>query len=209
MTVAQQIARVSSAIAQREATGKFRELATMLVRYKDPFTASKMAEKERCTPRVANILKTAVTGGNMTDWSAISDYQNIVTAFMESLRTLSVFDAALADGMIRAPLRSRGFSVTTGITGSVMSEGSVKPISSLVLGQQLLEPKKASAILVVSKETANSPGATAILNSELTKGVVAATDNVFLAALIAATTPTGSAGSSLVQITTDFDVLLS
>src|SRR5262249_13345787 len=47
-----------------------------------------------------------------------------------------------------------------------------------------------------------------LFNSELTKAVVAATDSVFLAALIAATTPTPSAGATLANITTDFDTLL-
>jgi hypothetical protein len=42
----------------------------------------------------------------------------------------------------------------------------------------------------------------------LTKAVAAATDQFFLAALVAATTPTASAGATLANVTTDFDTLL-
>jgi hypothetical protein len=159
MSIAREVARASQDLDQRTAKGDFLKLALMLLRYKDPFTAAQSIEAERCTPRVTNILrKSAVTGATISDWSAIADYTNIVQAFTESLRTASVFDAVLADGMIRAPLRSRGFTITTGITGAVVPEGSVKPISSLVLGTQLLEPRKASAIVVVTRERVQGRG---------------------------------------------------
>ena len=99
MTIAAQVARASTDIIEREAKGVFFKLALMLLRYKRPYNAAAECEAERVTPRVANILKTAVTSGSLTDWSSIADYQNVVTAFTESLRTASVFDAVLADGM--------------------------------------------------------------------------------------------------------------
>ena len=80
--------------------------------------------------------------------------------------------------------------------------------SSLTMAQQLLELKKAAAIVVTSKELADYLGAQQLFASELQKAVVAATDTNFLAALVAATTPTASAGSSLANITTDLGVLL-
>jgi HK97 family phage major capsid protein len=106
-------------------------------------------------------------------------------------------------------LRSRGFTVTTGISGSVPSETTIKPISSLVLGTSLVEPRKAVAILVATEELLKQPGAEQLFNSELTGAVVAATDSQFLTGLIAATTPTASAGALLANIVTDLSVLLS
>jgi hypothetical protein len=172
--------------------------------------ASKAVEAERCTPRLKELFtKAAVTPGDLTSWSAISDYENISTAFLESLRTQSVFDAAFPS-MVRAPLRSRSFSVTTGIQGSVVPERSVKPISSLSLTQQLLEPKKAGAIIIISKEVMNFPGSQQLFASELTKGVVAATDANFLAGLIAAAgSSVPSGGATLAQIAVDMETLLS
>ena len=76
------------------------------------------------------------------------------------------------------------------------------------MAQQLLELKKAAAIVVTSKELADYPGAQQLFASELQKAVIAATDTNFLAALVAATTPTASAGSSLANIITDLGVLL-
>src|SRR5262245_61496689 len=150
MTIAAQVRAISSDLAEREGKGAFLKLARMLLRYKSPFNASAHASAERCTERVANILKSVVGGATLADWAAVADYQNIVQAFQESLRTASVFDAVLADGMVRAPLRSRGLTVTTGISGGVVPEGSIKPLSTLALGSQLLEPKKASAIVIAS-----------------------------------------------------------
>jgi hypothetical protein len=191
---------------KRESRGAFFKLCHMLLRHGGAYEAHAQCKAERASPRVEAILKSAVTGIGLAD---LADYQNIQQAFAESLRSLSVFDAVLDGGMVRAPLRSRGFSITTGITGAVVPERSIKPISSLVLASQLLEPKKASAIVIVSKELANFPGSQQLFADELTRGVVAATDSAFLTSLIASTTPTASAGATLANITTDFDTLLA
>jgi hypothetical protein len=209
-SIAAQIAERSEGLAHKQAKADFFKLCRMLLKHGNSFNARPHAEAERCSDRVKNILqKTVVTGGDLTSWASVSDYVNIQEAFQQSLRSASVFDTALNDGMVRAPLHSRGFSITTGISGSIVPEGSIKPVSSLVMAQQLLELKKASAIVVTSKELADFPGAATLFSSELTKGVVAATDANFLAALIAATTPIASAGASLVNVTTDFDALLA
>src|SRR5262249_51007493 len=110
----------------RTKVGELYKLAQMLLRYKSAFNARSMVEAERATPRIAGILKAATGAATLSDWSSSADYQNIVEAFTESLRTASVFDAVLADGMIKAPLRSRGLTVTTGITGAVVGEGQAK-----------------------------------------------------------------------------------
>jgi len=150
MTIAQQVRAISSDITERTDKGDFLKLAHMLLRHGSPFNARPHIEAERASPRVANILKSIVSGATLSDWAAVADYQNIVAAFQESLRTASVFDAVLADKMVGAPLRSRGLSVTTGIVGGVAPEGQAKVLSTLALGSQLLEPKKASAIVVAS-----------------------------------------------------------
>ena len=80
--------------------------------------------------------------------------------------------------------------------------------SSLTMARQLLELKKAAAIVVTSKELADFPARNSCLPASCQKAVIAATDTNFLAALVAATTPTASAGSSLANIVTDLGVLL-
>jgi hypothetical protein len=187
-SIATQLAERSENLARKEAKADFFKLMKLLLRHGGPYEAREHAKAERARERVQNILeKAAVTGGGLDSWASIADYQNIQTAFQESLRTLSVFDAALSGGMVRVPLRSRGFSIQTGISGAVVGERGFKPVGSLVMAQQLLEPKKASAIIVVSEETADFPGAAALFGDELTRAVVAATDSTFLASLISST----------------------
>jgi hypothetical protein len=216
MSVAQQVIDEKESLAKRADKGAFFKLAHMVMRHGSAYNANKACDAgERVTPRIREILqKTAVVPGDLTSWAAVSDYQNVSRAFTESLRSLSVFDRVLGDGgvpggMAIAPLRSRGFTVSVGITGSSPSEKSIKPISSLSLAQALVEPRKAAAVVVATNELVQSPGALALLNSELTSGCVAAVDSVFLSTLIAATTPTASAGNSLANIVTDLGVLLS
>jgi hypothetical protein len=211
MTIAQQIGRVSALVENDTLRREFFQVARLLCKHRgDAMAAHGEAQAKKHSVRVVNVLqKTAVAAGGLS--VDIADYRVMSAAFNESLRSLSVFDAMLADGMTPAPLRSRGVTVTTGITGGVKPEGQVKVISQLVLGSALVEPRKSTGIIVISKELAErgDPAANALFNSELTKAVVAATDSVFLAALVAATTPTASAGSTLANITTDLGVLLS
>lgn len=219
MTIAQQIRDLDMNAAQRENLGTFMRLARMQMKYRGE-TQEALHREERLPPRTQNILRNWVkiqsfpfeqrsAVSPLAISAELSDYQQIVQAFNLSLRSLSVFDAILNGGMIVAPLRSRGFTVTTGISGSVPSENTIKPLSSLVLGTSLVEPKKAVAIIVATEELFRQPGAEALFSSELTGAVVAATDAVFLAGLIAATTPTASAGATLANITTDLGVLVS
>jgi Phage capsid family len=216
MSVAQQVIDEKESLAKRADKGAFFKLAHMVMKHGNVWNANKACDAgERVTPRIREILqKTAVTPGDLTSWAAVSDYVNVSTAFTQSLRSLSVFDRVLGDGgvpggMALAPLRSRGFTVSVGITGSSPSEKSIKPISSLALGQALVEPRKAAAVVVATNELVQSPSALALLNSELTSGCVAAVDSVFLSTLLSATTPTASAGSSLANIVTDLGVLLA
>jgi hypothetical protein len=213
--VAREVIDERESLTKRADKGAFFKLSHMMMKHRGAYNALQHAEVERATPRLKAILeKTAISPGGIDTWSAISDYRNISEAFTASLRSLSVFDRVVADGgvpggMAITPARSRGFTVSTGITGSSPSEKSIKPISSLALAQQLVEPRKAAAVVVATKELVESPGAVALLNSELTAGCVAAVDSVFLSALVAGTTPTASAGNSLANITTDLGVLLS
>ena len=115
MTVAQRLGQISADTETRTWKGDFTKLAFMLLKHGAAFEANAHCEEEKASVRVRGILKSAVSGATIGDWAAIADYQNIQEAFQQSLRDASVFDAVLNGGMVRAPLRSRGFSITTGI----------------------------------------------------------------------------------------------
>lgn len=206
----EQIRERGADLAQREARGAFRKLCFMWAKYGNSFQAREYCDAERVSSRVRNLIeKTAVTPGSLSDWSAIADYQFVSTAFLQGLATLSVFDAALNDGMIRAPLRSRGFSLVAGITGTALNELAVKPISSLTLTAQQLELRKVGPIVIASKELLGVAGSQQLFDDMLTEAVVSAIDTYFLSTLIAATTPTASGGATLSAITADFETLLT
>jgi hypothetical protein len=67
-----------------------------------------------------------------------------------------------------------------------------------------LEPRKAAATVVITDELGRLAGASgdALIRTELRNAVVAATDNAFLTALIATTTPTASSGDVLADLAT-------
>jgi hypothetical protein len=115
-SLAQQVVDRSESLAQRERCGAFLKFCFLVCKHGGVWEASKQIETERVTPRVKDLLtKTAIVPGGLDSWAAISDYVNVQSAFLESLRSAAVFDAALAGGLVRAPLHSRGFSITTGI----------------------------------------------------------------------------------------------
>src|SRR5262245_10935549 len=98
MTIPTTLRALGEGAEARARCGEFYKLCRLLTRANGnvPY-ARQLAEATRATPRLVGVLKAAITGGNIGDWSAIADYQNIVAAFSESLRTVSVFDAMLAD----------------------------------------------------------------------------------------------------------------
>lgn len=171
--------------------------------------ALEVAQATRARPRVVDILKSAVQPATISDWSSIADYVNISAAFSTSLRGATAFDRMLPD-MVPAPLRSRGITVTTGIVGSTVPERSVKPVSKISFGNALIEPKKAAAIVIVTREVAKSLDANtnALIDRELTAAVAQATDVQFVGDLIGSTTPAASAGSTLANAVADISTLL-
>jgi hypothetical protein len=50
------------------------------------------------------------------------------------------------------PLKTRVAVTTLAVTGHIVGEGTVKPISTLELSGQMLEPVKALAIVVLTRE---------------------------------------------------------
>ena len=211
MSIVQQLGARTEAIETRAGAAAFCKIARLLLAAGgDRAQAIRLAPAYHASDRVTAIIKASITGGTMGDWSAVSDYVNVSTAFSESLRTLSCFDRMLGDGIVPAPLRSRGITVVTGIGGGNPGERMVKNIGTLTLGNALVEPRKSTAILVMSEEVAKSANAStnALLDNELRKGVASATDQAFLSSLIASTTPVASSGSTLGNITTDLSAMV-
>ena len=117
--------------------------------------------------RALRIIKAPVGAGTTTD-SDLGAYGLSIIA--DSLRTRSVFYRLLADSaFIRAPVRTRVGMATSTATAAVVPEGEAIPVSRVTLGNVLLEPVKASALIVVTDTLLRdvSAGGQSLFNREL------------------------------------------
>ena len=161
-------------------------------------------------PYVTAEHKAAVLAGSTVGWgSPLAQYQSIVAQFEGSLRAFGAFDAMLPL-MRRVPLGlARLAIVVTGATGSGVSQGASKPITSLRLASGDLEPTKATSIIVVSDEMARLETPQALLADELRAAVAASTDSVFLPALVDSSTASITAsGTGSEEFLTDLSAAL-
>jgi hypothetical protein len=96
----------------------------------------RMAESLGVSPRVvgATQVKAAVADGTSVDeaWGAPL-LAEISTAFIESLRSASAFDAMLPSMQV-VPLRGRVVSTTTAMVGDLVAEAAPKPVKCARVG---------------------------------------------------------------------------
>ena len=91
------------------------------------------------------------------------------------------------------------------------SEGAVKVIGTLAFGNSLVEPKKSAAIVIASEEVVKLGDANlnALFDAELRLAVAYATDQDFIAGMIASTTPIPSSGTTYSAVMDDFSALFA
>ncbi len=133
---------------------------------------------------VAIFQKTAQGAATLSDptFSGLAEAGWLSTAYLESLRTASAFLRMLDNGLMRGPLRTRLSFSSFNLVGSRVAEGQAKPLSTMVIDNLLLESKKASAMIVVSRELAMmvSAAAQALISRELRNALGDALDAAFL-----------------------------
>jgi hypothetical protein len=167
-------------------TAHFGQLARFIALGKhDRLQALAIAEKQRASDKVINVLKAVVNAHSTSDTgftTASADYRAIATGFVELLRSRSMFYNLLEGGnLARVPLRTRLGVVTQSATGDVLAEGVAAPVSKMALSGPALEPVKAVALIVVTDDIIKTaaPGAQALLSRELRNSVAAAVDLSF------------------------------
>jgi hypothetical protein len=165
-------------------------------------------------PDLANRLKAAVSAGSTTDssWALpLSEYQTLASAFLESLRNWSAFDAMLAGGMKRVPFRVRVGSTTVGLTGSTVSQASIKPISKLTLSASQIDETKVSCVIVLTEELARFASSTAgsLFETELSAAVAVQTDAEFISVLASGATTFASNGPTAEHARVDLRGMLN
>lgn len=157
-----------------------------------------MAEKHQYTQeRVHRLVKAAVNVGSTTDpnYAATADYNAIASVFIESLRNVGAFDAMLPS-MRRVPLRTRVTINSSAYVGTITAQGAPKPVGRLTLNAAgILEPVKATAIVVLSDELLRLASQSLFMN-ELRTAVVAASDAAFITAVVDSLTPSVTASGN-------------
>jgi len=161
--------------------------------------------------RALRIIKAPMGAGSTSD-SDLSDYGISIGAWSDSLRTTSAFYRILNDnGFIRIPAHVRAGITVTPATGSVVGEGNAVPLSKITLQNVLLEPVKASSLIVVTDELLRDVSAAgqAALSRALIGAVSDAVDAAFLDMLVN-TGAIASSGTTAIDAKADLrDALLA
>lgn len=178
------------------------------------FHARDIAVQSRAVPDVQAVLKSAVEAATLdpSSWSSgVEQYQMLVQAFTDSLRSWSAYDA-MRGSMMTVPLRSKVALMTTAPSASIVGEAQHKPLTSMAFDlSDAIEPVKAVAMVACTKELLRFalPGSTELFDAALAQAVAESTDKYFLAAMVDETTPTPSAGSTSDNCLTDISVLVN
>jgi len=139
--------------------------------------------------------KAAVGAVSFNDAGTQAAFEAISVAWLEALRSSSVFDALWPD-MRSAPMHQRFAISTLAVVADEISEGAGIPVKSMSLSaSEPLRPKNVSSIIVTSRELARLTESEAWLDSEMRNAVSAGTDKAFLDGLLALATPIASTGT--------------
>lgn len=157
--------------------------------------------------RVADVLKSAVTGGGLSSWgSNVGPFQQLVDGFQEYARPNSGFDTMLPS-MRRAPSNTRLAIATSGASGSNVSEGAAIPISKLALATVDLPPLRAAVLVAVTKELLRFSSAASLLNKQLAIDLGTTVTLTFLTTVLSGAPTHAATGNSAAQILADLTTL--
>ena len=195
-------ASAASAVAATLANEFIAMAACIALARGDVILATRMADEARHAT-AASVLRSTVGAGALSDptfAAELGGYSQLFGAFAASLR-FSAFDQMMPS-MRSAPLHTRTLIVSTGATGTTVTEGQSRPVSRLSLAADTLGPQRAVATLVVSDQVLRTGGAQgmSLFGNELRRAVSAATDAVMVATLtdsISATTQTGTTAAAM------------
>jgi HK97 family phage major capsid protein len=227
MSLVQEVARVNASVETTKAATEFASLAKFILANKGIGNAlvALDAKGTRFSPKLGDIVKAGSLGGISREnlktkaaqtasglsGSVFADYSVISQGFVSSLQSFSAFDGMLAS-CVPVPLGTGTVgAVSVGATGYSVSEGSAKPVSRLTITGTQQNPLKCHAIVVITQELAQAPGANALalIGRELRSAVAVTTDAQFLSVLISGLSAATSTGSTAEAVRADISNLLA
>ena len=124
------------------------------------------------------MVRAAVTAGGTNTWG--EELALPVTEFVGAVNERSV-PGRLAN-LRRVPLNVRTVTETSSSTGYWVGEGAAKPVSKMAYTNDVLEPFKVSALVVVTDEVlrSSSPNAEAVVRNDLLNAVVRELNSAFI-----------------------------
>lgn len=162
-----------------------------------------LAKMNRALPPIVEVLqKAAADVGSTGGWGAPLMDSGLAAAFLSSLRSASVFEAALPF-MPRVPFRTTVRVVTTGATGATVNEAMTKPVTKLSLSASAMSEQKTLAIVAVTEELLRQ-ASIRLFQDELTRTVAVALDTAFVAKITTGISPTTSNGGTSAAVLADF-----
>jgi len=197
-----------------EAAGALGEIARLIaIAGGNLVQAAYIGQNTRASAIVSTVLKAAVDAGTTSDpdWAKpVAEYGDIVGAFVEALRSRSVFARVLADGAVRLPLKTRAAVVTANASAWIVGEGLPVPVSGMALAGQSLEEKKAAALIVLTSELvrSTSPSARTLIDVSLKAAVADTIDAAFVDAITDGITPIAATGTTAVTALADLRAML-
>ena len=202
----------------------FARVALALARAKgDTQHAAVLAEQRWGSPSVpAIILRSAVSAGSTTDatWAAsIAEYRVAAAEFVEALRPLTLLGRMT--GFRRAPLNVKIPRATSGSSVGWVGQGKPTPVSQMVFDQITMKFLKMAGIVVSTKELImlSTPAADGLVRADLLAAVAAMSDQALIdlnaaevagvspASITSGATQIASSGSTVAQISSDFELL--
>jgi hypothetical protein len=168
------------------------------------------AEFERGNTMMRACIERAATASSLADLTDSIAYDAIVNAFVNSLRTISAFDA-MRDSMRRVPSRARITAITaeaSGIAADVIQEFEYTPLRRVELDGEGLTPKKTSALIALTTEAWSFAGATEFIQSEMAAGVASATNAQFLSDLASDAETASGTGATATHVFADLAAML-
>lgn len=149
----------------------------------DAWGAADKAAMFPCGQIAGDIHKSAVSPHRLTE---LPQFLEVVEGYLQTLGAVGVYDAMLTD-MQQLPLSVNIGAVVTSADGAGVEEGEPIPVSKLELQAGSMEPVKAAALLVFTKELVEAPGSEAqrFIEAQTRTAVAAATDRAFYGIVLA------------------------
>jgi hypothetical protein len=203
MTIAERVAHVVTEREINQNARNFAYAAKWFCRAQGNWDmAAKMAKDAHALPPIVNCLKAAQTANSTSDASALAPYTTLASAFLSSLRNVSVFETALPF-MPRVPFRTTVRLVSTGATAATINEASTKPVTRLSFTATDMTDQKTGCIISLTEELLRETDVR-LFQNELELAIAAKLDADFIAKITAGISTTTSNGGTAAAVLADF-----